>query len=47
MTVQLGVVDPSASATGSAAVRMGLTSTVSYVRGPIECNRRSDEISDR
>jgi ribonuclease PH len=28
-------------------VEMGLTTVFAIVRGPMECNRRSEEISDR
>jgi ribonuclease PH len=32
---------------GSALVEMGLTVVLATVRGPLECTRRSDELSDR
>jgi ribonuclease PH len=32
---------------GSALVEMGLTVALATVRGPIECTRRSDELTDR
>lgn len=43
--IQMGVVAENNG--GSAVVEMGLTTVLAMVRGPIECSRRSDEISDR
>ena len=42
--IQMGVVPGSI---GSAVVQMGLTSCLAIVNGPMECIRRSDELSDR
>mmetsp|Transcript_5164 Transcript_5164/g.7476 ORF Transcript_5164/g.7476 Transcript_5164/m.7476 type:complete len:276 (+) Transcript_5164:119-946(+) len=43
--IQMGAVAENSG--GSAVVEMGLTTVLAMVRGPIECSRRSDEISDR
>jgi exosome complex component RRP41 len=40
--VQLGPLD-----SGSALVQMGLTTAIATCRGPIECQRRGDELPDR
>ena len=42
--IQMGIVPGSI---GSASVQMGLTSCLAIVNGPMECMRRSDELSDR
>lgn len=48
LRVQLGCVQESGTAVGgSALVEMGLTMALATVRGPMECLRRSDELSDR
>lgn len=40
-------VDSAGNVGGSALVEMGLTAVLATVRGPVECNRRSDELVDR
>lgn len=45
MRIQIGALATSGG--GSALVEMGLTVVLAAVRGPIECTRRSDELSDR
>jgi len=54
LRVQLGCLhegggggDGSIAVGGSALVEMGLTMALASVRGPMECTRRSDELSDR
>ena len=47
MTVKMGPLTTSGSASGSALVQMGLTVALATVRGPAECARRSDELPDR
>lgn len=48
LRVQMGCVQESGTAVGgSALVEMGLTIALATVRGPMECARRSDELSDR
>jgi exosome complex component RRP41 len=42
--IQMGIVPGNL---GSAVVQMGLTSCLAIVNGPMECIRRSDELSDR
>jgi ribonuclease PH len=45
MRIQMGPLGDSVG--GSALVEMGLTAVLATVRGPLECTRRSDELSDR
>lgn len=46
MKIQMGAVtDPSVG--GSSVVEMGLTIALATVTGPLECQRRSDELNDR
>lgn len=47
MTVQMSPLTNASSTNGSALVQMGLTSVLCAVSGPIDCARRSDELSDR
>lgn len=47
MTCRIGPLTASGSASGSALVQMGLTVALAIVRGPGECQRRSDELPDR
>ena len=45
LRMQLGAA--AGTAGGSALLEMGLTSALAVVRGPVACNRRSDELVDR
>jgi exosome complex component RRP41 len=47
MRIQMGPVQAGGSVAGSALVEMGLTVALATVRGPVECSRRSEELSDR
>ena len=53
MRIQMGPITPnsedvsSSSVGGSAVVEMGLTVALATVRGPVACQRRSDEMPDR
>lgn len=47
MTVQMSPLTNSSGTNGSALVQMGLTSVLCAVVGPIDCARRSDELTDR
>eukprot|EP01083_Nonionella_stella_P001551 4453_1 len=49
MTIEMSPLTNSAGSnvTGSALVQMGLTSVLCAVIGPVDCARRSDELSDR
>ena len=47
MRVQMGANNNNDTVGGSALVEMGLTVALATVRGPMACQRRSDELSDR
>ena len=47
MRVQMGANNNSDNVGGSALVEMGLTIALATVRGPMACQRRSDELPDR
>jgi exosome complex component RRP41 len=48
LRVQMGCLgEETTSVAGSALLEMGLTMALASVRGPMECARRSDELSDR
>lgn len=47
MRIQMGPLTSGGSVGGSALAEMGLTVALATVRGPVECQRRSDELSDR
>jgi exosome complex component RRP41 len=47
MTIQLSPLAAANGTNGSALVRMGLTTVLCAVIGPMDCSRRSDELPDR
>lgn len=47
LRVQMGCLQEGGAVGGSALVEMGLTVALASVRGPVECQRRSDELPDR
>ena len=47
MSVQLSPLSHSNNVSGSARVSMGLTVALAVVSGPMDCARKSDELTDR
>ena len=47
MTVQMSPLTNSSGTNGSSLVQMGLTSVLCAVVGPIDCVRKSDELTDK
>lgn len=47
LKIELSPLSSASGANGSALVQMGLTSVMCAVIGPVDCARRSDELSDR
>ena len=47
MTIQLSPLTNSTCTSGSSLLQMGLTTVLCAVVGPLDCSRRSDELTDR